>query len=183
MFCLVQYYIQLKEDLARHQPFLKILSVKLVIFLCFWQSLLIAILTAEKGPLKPNRFVAGPDLQIGIPCILTCIEMAIFALLHQWAFPWNMYDVDDNVYSREKYVCGPVRALAEAIYPWDYFKAAGRGLRWLFYGVRFRKESLYNSEWSGRRKQSKPTKARSEGHAELNWTGSHHRKKDSRKTV
>lgn len=38
MYCLIQYYIQVKNDISEHSPFLKILSIKLVIFLSFWQS-------------------------------------------------------------------------------------------------------------------------------------------------
>lgn len=38
MYCLIQFYIQIKDDISQHQPFLKILSIKLVIFLSFWQS-------------------------------------------------------------------------------------------------------------------------------------------------
>jgi hypothetical protein len=38
MYCLIQFYLQLREDLGRYSPFLKILSIKLVIFLSFWQE-------------------------------------------------------------------------------------------------------------------------------------------------
>lgn len=38
MYCLIQFYIQIKDDIGQYQPFLKILSIKLVIFLSFWQS-------------------------------------------------------------------------------------------------------------------------------------------------
>lgn len=38
MYCLIQFYIQLRQDLAEHSPFLKILAIKLVIFLSFWQT-------------------------------------------------------------------------------------------------------------------------------------------------
>lgn len=38
MYCLVQFYVQLKDDLVEHEPFLKIIAVKLVVFLCFWQT-------------------------------------------------------------------------------------------------------------------------------------------------
>lgn len=38
MYCLIQFYVQLKQDLAEHKPFLKVLSIKLVIFFVFWQS-------------------------------------------------------------------------------------------------------------------------------------------------
>lgn len=38
MYCLIQFYLQTKTDIAQHQPFIKILCIKLVIFLSFWQS-------------------------------------------------------------------------------------------------------------------------------------------------
>ena len=38
MYCLIQFYIQLKDDLTEHQPLLKISAIKLVIFLSFWQT-------------------------------------------------------------------------------------------------------------------------------------------------
>lgn len=38
MFFVVQFYIQLKEDLSEHKPFMKVLSIKLVIFFSFWQT-------------------------------------------------------------------------------------------------------------------------------------------------
>lgn len=38
MFCIVQFYLQLRGDLAAHRPFLKVLCIKLVIFFSFWQN-------------------------------------------------------------------------------------------------------------------------------------------------
>lgn len=38
MYGLIQFYIQLKNDIAEHKPFLKILCIKLVIFFSFWQT-------------------------------------------------------------------------------------------------------------------------------------------------
>jgi hypothetical protein len=152
MYCLIQFYIQLKEDLAPHRPFLKVLCIKLVIFFCFWQSWIISLLTVEGGPLKASETIAGPDLRIGIPSMLTCVEMAIFALLHLWAFPWSPYDLSKRheplsqgtgpipTDSPKTYASGPARALLSALNPWDIIKACGRGFRWLFYGARHRKQ-------------------------------------------
>jgi hypothetical protein len=38
MYCLIQFYVQLKRDLAHHKPFLKVCCIKLVIFFSFWQT-------------------------------------------------------------------------------------------------------------------------------------------------
>jgi hypothetical protein len=157
MYCLIQFYLQLKDDLAPHRPFLKVLCIKLVIFFCFWQSWIISLLTAEGGPLKATDQIAGPDLRIGIPSMLTCVEMAIFSLLHIWAFPWKPYDLKTHSpldttmdgYSTQpkKYAHGPIRALLGALNPWDILKACSRGFRWLFVGVRHReKDASYQTQ-------------------------------------
>lgn len=38
MYALIQFYYQLRTDLANNQPFLKLLCIKLVIFFSFWQT-------------------------------------------------------------------------------------------------------------------------------------------------
>ena len=38
MYCLLQFYVWLKADLSDHNPGLKIVAIKLVIFLSFWQT-------------------------------------------------------------------------------------------------------------------------------------------------
>ena len=38
MYCLIQFYIQIKDEISEYRPFLKITSIKLVIFLSFWQT-------------------------------------------------------------------------------------------------------------------------------------------------
>ncbi|KAF2270046.1 DUF300-domain-containing protein [Lojkania enalia] len=152
MYCVIQFYVQLKPDLAPHRPFLKVLCIKLVIFFCFWQSLLISFLAGSNGPLKPSAKIAEPDIRIGIPSMLICIEMSIFAVMHIFAFPWKPYDLrrqdplqistHDVDTAPKRYVHGPVRALASAFNPWDIIKACGRGFRWLMVGVRHRKNDI-----------------------------------------
>lgn len=102
------------------------------------------------GPLKPSDQIAGPDLRIGIPSMLTCVEMAIFAVLHLFAFPWKPYDlkrqspldtgIDGYSAQPKTYANGPARAILDALNPWDIIKACGRGFRWLFYGARHREK-------------------------------------------
>ncbi|TVY12827.1 Transmembrane protein, partial [Lachnellula arida] len=151
MYCLIQFYIQLRKDLADHSPFLKIAAIKLVVFLSFWQSFMLSVLTSSAlGVIKPSSALAYPDLKVGIPSLLICIEMAIFALLHQWAFPWqeyaregagSKYTVSGEPFNTQ----GPkqggfmgFKAIADAMNPWDMVKGFARGMKWLVFGVRKR---------------------------------------------
>lgn len=38
MYGLIQFYIQLRQEIAEHRPGLKLLCIKLVIFFSFWQT-------------------------------------------------------------------------------------------------------------------------------------------------
>jgi hypothetical protein len=147
MYCIIQFYIQLRVDLAEHKPFLKVLAIKLVIFLCFWQTLIISFLSAS-GVMKPSAAIAEPDLVIGIPSAILCIEMAIFSIFHLWAYPWGDYDIrrsrvqvveggaafDPNPKTAYKGGFLGVWAYLDAWNPWDLIKAIARGFRWFFVG-------------------------------------------------
>lgn len=38
MYCLIQFYVQLKNEISEHRPLIKVAAIKMVIFLSFWQS-------------------------------------------------------------------------------------------------------------------------------------------------
>ncbi|KAH8802671.1 organic solute transporter Ostalpha-domain-containing protein [Xylogone sp. PMI_703] len=145
MYCLIQFYIQLRVDLAPYQPFLKVVAIKLVIFLSFWQSFVISILTSPTlNIITATKTIAYPDIKVGIPSMLLCIEMAIFAILHLFAFPWRPYRV-----SSENTLVGPkqggflgVKALLDSMNPWDLVKGFARGTRWLFVGRKVREQDM-----------------------------------------
>jgi hypothetical protein len=152
MYSLVQFHVQLKEDLAQHRPFVKVISIKLVMFLVFWQTWFLGLLSMKNGPLQSNATMAALDIHVAIPCMLICFEMTIFACLHHWAFPWKPYLLDNHSFGPERpdsYACGPHLALLDALNPWDYAKAAARGFRWILHGVYYRNEdSPYHNETS-----------------------------------
>src|SRR5271168_5415199 len=149
MYCIIQFYIQLRHKLAPHRPFLKVLAIKLVIFLSFWQTFMISILTSSTLKIvKPTSKIAYPDLKVGIPSLLLCIEMAIFAVLHLFAFPWTPYSKESDA-SKQQFSPSDsghlendeieprqggsmvIKALADAMNPWDLVKGFARGMRWL----------------------------------------------------
>ncbi|RFU27050.1 hypothetical protein B7463_g9281, partial [Scytalidium lignicola] len=145
MYCVIQFYIQVRFDLAPYKPFLKVVAIKLVIFLSFWQSFVISIMTSPTlNIIVPTKTIAYPDIKVGIPSLLLCIEMAIFAVLHLFAFPWRPYKLSD-----ENNKIGPkqggflgVKAFADAMNPWDLVKGFARGIRWLFVGRKHREQDL-----------------------------------------
>lgn len=148
MYCIIQFYLQVRKDIAQHKPLLKVLAIKLVIFLSFWQTILISLLTGS-GAIKPSRQLQTPDIKVGIPNFLLCIEMAFFAFFHLFAFSWRDYTASSKVYQQEmaagdvtppQYMGGflGMRALADAANPWDIIKAVARAGRWLFVGRRKR---------------------------------------------
>ncbi|OTB19893.1 hypothetical protein K445DRAFT_345053 [Daldinia sp. EC12] len=158
MYCLIQFYVQLREPLSEHKPFLKVLAIKLVIFLSFWQTIAISLGTSTLHIVNPNAILAYPDLKVGIPSLMLCVEMALFSILHIWAFPYGPYlesakttyypvsDPSSGVPPRENEhgvkmggFMG-LKAFMDALNPWDIVKAFGRGMRWLFVGVKHRRE-------------------------------------------
>ncbi|KAL4890094.1 organic solute transporter Ostalpha-domain-containing protein [Aspergillus ambiguus] len=138
MYCLIQFYVQIKDDIAQYRPFLKILSIKLVIFLSFWQSSLISFLQSS-GAIKATKKINSSDLRVGLPNLLISIEMAIFAVLHLWAFAWKPYSLEKGGFlenNKGTYQGGRFgfKALLDALNPVDLVKAIGRSFRWLFVG-------------------------------------------------
>lgn len=141
----------MRHDLSEHKPFLKVLAIKLVIFLSFWQSFGISALTGPTfNVIKATPTLAYPDISVGIPSLLVCIEMACFAVsvfsfrrmiyprltvfrLHIFAYPFSPYVTGEK---RGGFL--GIGAFIDAMNPWDLVKAFGRGMRWLFVGVKNR---------------------------------------------
>ncbi|KIX95022.1 uncharacterized protein Z520_09332 [Fonsecaea multimorphosa CBS 102226] len=145
MFCLIQFYIQIKDDIRQHKPLLKITAIKLVIFLSFWQTIVISVLTSA-GFIKATKHIQTPDIKVGIPALLLCIEMAFFSIFHIWSFSWKPYVIGSKEQmsetvagegsSRASYKGGFVgeRAIFDAFNGMDMLRATGRSARWLFKG-------------------------------------------------
>ncbi|KAJ8130316.1 hypothetical protein O1611_g3315 [Lasiodiplodia mahajangana] len=159
MYCILQYYSQFRQPLAEHKLGLKVLAIKLVVFLSFWQTIAISLATSSTLHIvSANEKLAYPDLKVGIPSLLLCVEMALFAILHLWSFPYAQYKEDAKVtfYPSPNALIGlpprenergpkrggfaGLRALGDALNVWDIVKAFGRGIRWLFVGVKRRHE-------------------------------------------
>lgn len=112
--------------------------------------MVISFAASSSGPLKPTKKISYPDIYIGIPSALLCIEMAFFAILHVFAFPWKPYSLihGANGYTSSsnsvengapptipissRQYKGFFYAIVDAFNPWDVVKASARGMRWMF---------------------------------------------------
>ena len=95
---------------------------------------------SSAGAIKTSETLSYPDIKVGIPSTLLCIEMAIFAVLHIFAFSWRPY-VNKGASGPEMQYRGGFlgfKAYIDAWNPLDIIKASARGFRWLFVGSRRR---------------------------------------------
>jgi hypothetical protein len=149
MYCLIQFYVQIKDDIGQHKPLLKITAIKLVIFLSFWQTIAISFLTSS-GAVKATNKIQTPDIKVGIPALLLCIEMAFFSIFHIWSFSWKPYTMGSREQMSET-IAGEggakgsyqggllgIKAIFDAFNAWDILKATGRSARWMFKGRKSR---------------------------------------------
>lgn len=95
--CIALYIVVLFEQAAKellhpYRPILKFLSVKMVIFLAFWQSIVIAFM-AHFGWIPSFNCLSQGDVATGLQNFLMCFEMFLVALLHIVAYPYELYRV------------------------------------------------------------------------------------------
>ncbi|KAN0131911.1 DUF300 domain containing protein [Lactarius tabidus] len=90
MYCLFQLYVCVAEELAPHQPILKLFAVKAVVFLTFWQATFLSLLSVT-GVVKDTPYMTAEDINIGWGAIIETFEMSIFAFLHVKAFSYKPY--------------------------------------------------------------------------------------------
>jgi len=96
LYGLFLFYFSTKDLLTPFDPVLKFFTIKSVIFLSFWQGVLLAILEKAEmiGPLYDT--VTGQKLPSGIVAagyqnFLICIEMCFAAIALKLAFPVSVY--------------------------------------------------------------------------------------------
>ncbi|KAJ7188601.1 organic solute transporter Ostalpha-domain-containing protein [Mycena filopes] len=90
MYCLIQVYMPISVYLAPQKPLLKLFAIKAVVFLTFWQSTFLAVLSMF-GVVKDTTYMTADDINIGIAALLETFEMMLFAFLHLRAFSYKPY--------------------------------------------------------------------------------------------
>ncbi|XP_077879697.1 transmembrane protein 184A isoform X3 [Ictidomys tridecemlineatus] len=95
LYALFLFYFATRELLRPFEPVLKFLTIKAVIFLSFWQGMLLAILERcgaipEVQAIDGTRVGAG-TLAAGYQNFLICIEMLFASLALRYAFTCQVY--------------------------------------------------------------------------------------------
>ncbi|XP_068135380.1 transmembrane protein 184C [Hyperolius riggenbachi] len=93
MYCLVLFYIVLREELNPIQPVGKFLCVKLVVFVSFWQAVLIALMV-KVGIISEDRvwdWKTVKDVATGLQDFVICVEMFLAAIAHHFSFSYKPY--------------------------------------------------------------------------------------------
>ena len=89
-YCLVLFYMCCKEELQGLKPIPKFLCVKAVVFLTFWQSVLLAIL-ASFDVLHGTEHYTKEEVVAALQDFIVCIEMLVAAFAHHYAFSWKQF--------------------------------------------------------------------------------------------
>ncbi|KAH7276983.1 hypothetical protein KP509_39G029200 [Ceratopteris richardii] len=84
LYALVLFYVACKELLYPFKPVPKFIIIKSVVFLTYWQGVLV-FLAAKMG------FIENSDDAADIQNFIICVEMAMAAVGHIYAFPYTEY--------------------------------------------------------------------------------------------
>eukprot|EP01084_Bolivina_argentea_P260193 439319_1 len=89
-YSLVTFYMVLYEPLQPFEPLSKFLCIKGVLFVSFWQSLVLAILSYY-GVFHARGGWTSKNVSVGIQDMLLCVEMTVLSLVHFYAFTTKPY--------------------------------------------------------------------------------------------
>jgi hypothetical protein len=94
-YYLVLFYLALADHLRPYNPVPKFLCIKAVLFLSFWQSVVLAFLSRFQIIHEIGSW-SVENVTTGIQNLLICFEMCFVAIAHHRAFPYEQYIVQDN---------------------------------------------------------------------------------------
>ena len=89
-YILVLFYVAFKKVLTPYSPVPKFLCIKAVLFLSFWQSVLLALLSRFNLIHDLGKFTTE-DVKTGLNNLCLCIEMLMIAYAHKYAFPYGEF--------------------------------------------------------------------------------------------
>jgi hypothetical protein len=101
---LVYFFVATKDFMAEKSPTKMLISIKIIIFLSFWESVALSGL-AHFGVIAPTKFWSSDSIATGATNFLLCVQMWMVAVAHRWCFshepyaalePTDQEDVDED---------------------------------------------------------------------------------------
>lgn len=110
LYCLIHFYFGTKQILAPYKPGAKFVSIKLIVFFSFWQSMAISMWFSKRGSnwlLRASNDRIDNDFLIcwlnsefqlsvgsfaaGCQALLICVEMFVASLVHRSVFSYRAF--------------------------------------------------------------------------------------------
>ena len=88
---LTLFYVALHRPLAPFHPIPKFLTIKLIVMVAWWQSIVIALLSHFQV-IHDFGSYKGEEVAIWLQDTLICLEMALAAVGHLYAFDWQPFE-------------------------------------------------------------------------------------------
>jgi hypothetical protein len=102
LYALVLFYHVFAKELGPHKPLAKFMCVKGIVFFCFWQGVLLKVLTAF-GIINSKHFWLDVEhIQEAIQNALVIVEMVFFSVIQQYAFHVAPYSGADRAKFEKK---------------------------------------------------------------------------------
>ncbi|KAH9748484.1 Organic solute transporter ostalpha protein (DUF300) [Citrus sinensis] len=94
LYSLVVFYHVFAKELGPHKPLAKFMCIKGIVFFCFWQDVVLEIL-AGMGIIRSHHFWLDVEhINEAIQNVLVCLEMVVFSIIQQYAYPATPYSGD-----------------------------------------------------------------------------------------
>lgn len=96
LYMLVIFYLFIADVIEKYEPLYKFLSIKVLIFFIFWQSLIITVLYYFN--FLPLLFDWDSNRSsVTLENILVCAEMFIISITHLWIYSYEPYKILSTV--------------------------------------------------------------------------------------
>jgi len=95
LYCLTLFYLSSSDFLHSYNVVSKFLCIKLVVFFCFWQQVLLLFLTNIQV-IRPQKGLSAEEKALQINNFLICIEMLFASLGHTYAYAAREFQVNSK---------------------------------------------------------------------------------------
>nr|XP_016468633.1 PREDICTED: protein LAZ1-like isoform X1 [Nicotiana tabacum] len=104
LYCLVQFYTITKDELSHIKPLYKFLTFKSIVFLTWWQGVVIALFSTLGFFRSP--IAQALQFKSSVQDFIICIEMGIASVVHLYVFPAKPYELMGERFTGDVAVLG-----------------------------------------------------------------------------